>query len=124
MPRGKERVPARAVKTSRDGVDVGGEVAAASSWVQERLDAANRHAALCRLLAQGFDRVERAAGVSVGSVAMVALVAAAFHAAPSTRVKVIARLAWDLAEAWLEEGQRFAARQADARREGGGHAAP
>lgn len=119
MPRGKEVVPARAVKTSRDGVDV--DVLP----VLEVADvAANRHAALCRLLAQGFDRVERAAGVSVESVAMVALVAAAFHAAPSTRVKVIARLAWDLAEAWLDEGQRFAARQADARREGGGHAAP
>jgi len=99
MPRGEERVPKRAVRTSRDG-----RTSREAKGVEEDREA-TRHAALCRLLAQGFDRVERGLGgaVSIEGVALVAMVAAAFHATPGARPGHVVRMAWEMAEAWVAE---------------------
>lgn len=125
MPKGREHKPGRAVKSSRDGVETAVTKAAPAPTGPggtpciETDPAALRHASMCRLVASGFDRVERAIGglvwpePSLETVAAYALVAAAFTVTPSARASQIARTAWDLADAWYEERVRHHARLAD-----------
>lgn len=124
MPRGREHKPARAVRTSRDGaeVELTPKVSQATLTVDTPSPEAARHAALCRLVAQGFDRVEASGRtVTVDHVALAGLVAAAYILPPASPARAIATKAWDIAEAWVEARNRHLQRHAEAAKKEGSH---